>query len=120
MPAVRAAREMAGTDVELTLEVNCPWVLYEASAKAEELKEIHLKWSEEPLWPPENYDGLAQLRKSCGIPIAARENASPLIDFERLLAVGGQLTFYNRALRKWAASANCERFFLSQMCVMSP
>lgn len=86
LPAIRAAREVAGSDVELTLDVNCPWTLIEARAKAEELKEIRLKWLEEPLWPPENYDGLAQLRKSSGIPIAAGENSSTLMDFERLLA----------------------------------
>jgi L-alanine-DL-glutamate epimerase-like enolase superfamily enzyme len=45
-----------------------------------------LKWLEEPVWPPENYDGLAQLRRTCGVPIAAGENVSTLMDFERLLA----------------------------------
>ena len=68
------------------LDVNCPWTLLEARGRAEELKEIQLKWLEEPIWPPENYDGLAQLRKVCGIPIAAGENSSTLMDFERLLA----------------------------------
>ncbi len=86
LPAIRAAREEAGPDVELTLDVNCPWTLLEARAKAEELREVRLKWLEEPLWPPENYDGLAQLRKTCDIPIAAGENSSTLMDFERLLA----------------------------------
>jgi Enolase C-terminal domain-like len=47
--------------------------------RAEELKDIQLKWLEEPIWPPENYDGLAQLRKVCGIPIAAGENSSTLL-----------------------------------------
>jgi L-alanine-DL-glutamate epimerase-like enolase superfamily enzyme len=57
-----------------------------SSSEAEELKEFRLKWLEEPVWPPENYDGLAQLRKTCGIPIAAGENVSTLLDFERLMA----------------------------------
>jgi L-alanine-DL-glutamate epimerase-like enolase superfamily enzyme len=83
---VRAARDEAGADVELMLDVNCPWTLYEARARTKELEEFHLKWLEEPLWPPENYDGLAQLRKWCSIPIAAGENVSTLMDFERLLA----------------------------------
>ena len=83
--AIRTAREETGFDVELTLDVNCPWTLLEARAIAEKLKEIRLKWLEEPIWPPENYDGLAQLRRSCGIPIAAGENSSTLMDFERLL-----------------------------------
>ena len=86
LSAIRAAREEAGFGVELTLDVNCPWTLLEARAKAEELKEVRLKWLEEPIWPPENYDGLAQLRKVCGIPIAAGENSATLMDFERLLA----------------------------------
>src|ERR1700720_4376941 len=86
LPAIRAAREEAGPDVEIMLDVNCPWTLLEARGRAEELKDIQLKWLEEPIWPPENYDGLAQLRKVCGIRIAAGENSSTLMDFERLLA----------------------------------
>jgi L-alanine-DL-glutamate epimerase-like enolase superfamily enzyme len=86
--AIRAAREEAGPDVELTLDVNCPWSLNEARTRAEELKELDLKWLEEPVWPPENYAGLAELRRSCGIPIAAGENVSTLMEFERLLAAG--------------------------------
>jgi L-alanine-DL-glutamate epimerase-like enolase superfamily enzyme len=85
LSAIRAAREEAGGDIELMLDVNCPWTLNEARTRAAELKEINLKWLEEPLWPPENYDGLAQLRRTCGIPIAAGENASTLMDFERLI-----------------------------------
>jgi L-alanine-DL-glutamate epimerase-like enolase superfamily enzyme len=88
LPAIRAAREESGAAVELMLDVNCPWTLNEARSKADELKEFRLKWLEEPLWPPENYDGLAELRRACGIPIAAGENVSTLMDFERLLAAG--------------------------------
>jgi L-alanine-DL-glutamate epimerase-like enolase superfamily enzyme len=88
LPAIRAAREEAGSEVELTLDVNCPWTLYKAQQMAEELKPVDLKWLEEPLWPPENFDGLAELRKSSGIPIAAGENVYTLMDFERLLAAG--------------------------------
>jgi L-alanine-DL-glutamate epimerase-like enolase superfamily enzyme len=86
LSAVREARAEAGPDVEIMLDVNCPWTLLEARGRAEELKDIQLKWLEEPIWPPENYDGLAKLRKVCGIPIAAGENSSTLMDFERLLA----------------------------------
>ena len=86
LSAVRVAREEAGPKIELTLDVNCPWTLLEARARAGELKDLRLKWLEEPIWPPENYDGLAQLRRACDIPIAAGENSSTLMDFERLLA----------------------------------
>jgi L-alanine-DL-glutamate epimerase-like enolase superfamily enzyme len=86
LSAIRAAREEAGPDVELTLDVNCPWTLNEARPIAEELKAVRLKWLEEPLWPPENFDGLAALRRTSGIPIAAGENVYTLMDFERMLA----------------------------------
>jgi L-alanine-DL-glutamate epimerase-like enolase superfamily enzyme len=86
LPAIRAAREEAGPHVALTLDVNCPWTWTQARAFVEHLKPINLKWLEEPLWPPENFDGLAELRRASGIPIAAGENVYTLMDFERLLA----------------------------------
>jgi L-alanine-DL-glutamate epimerase-like enolase superfamily enzyme len=84
--ATRAAREEAGPDIELMVDVNCPWTLNEARARAKALKSVDLKWLEEPLWPPENFDGLAELRRTTGIPIAAGENVYTLMDFERMLA----------------------------------
>lgn len=86
LPAVRAAREEAGSAIELTLDVNCPWTLHQAQSVSKHLKSVNLKWLEEPLWPPENYEGLAELRRSSGIPIAAGENIYTLMDFNRLLA----------------------------------
>jgi L-alanine-DL-glutamate epimerase-like enolase superfamily enzyme len=86
LPAIRAARDEAGPAIALTLDVNCPWTLTQARAVADDLKAINLKWLEEPLWPPENFSGLAALRRASGIPIAAGENVYTLMDFERLLA----------------------------------
>ncbi|WP_354684667.1 mandelate racemase/muconate lactonizing enzyme family protein [Cupriavidus necator] len=85
---IRAARDAAGADIEITLDVNCPWTLREAIDMARELAPLSLRWLEEPLWPPENYAGLAALRQRCGIPIAAGENASTLTDFHHLLEAG--------------------------------
>lgn len=82
---VRAAREAAGDDIEITLDVNCPWSVREALDMAEKLRPFNLRWLEEPVWPPENYAGLARLRREGGIPIAAGENASTLMDFQHLL-----------------------------------
>jgi L-alanine-DL-glutamate epimerase-like enolase superfamily enzyme len=86
IPEVRAAREEAGPDVELMVDVNCAWTVPQARAKAGELTEFRLKWLEEPVWPPENYDGLALVRAAGGIPIAAGENVAALMDFDRLMA----------------------------------
>jgi L-alanine-DL-glutamate epimerase-like enolase superfamily enzyme len=68
------------------VDVNCAWTLNEAQRKVEEIKEFRLKWLEEPIWPPANFDGLGRLRRMHAVPIAAGENVSTLMDFERLLA----------------------------------
>jgi L-alanine-DL-glutamate epimerase-like enolase superfamily enzyme len=86
--SIRAAREEAGPDVELTLDVNCAWTLHEAQSIAQELKAFHLKLLEEPIWPPENYAGLAESRRTSGIPIAAGVNVSTLLEFDRLMGAG--------------------------------
>src|ERR1700722_12500382 len=69
LPAIRAAREEAGPEIELTLDVNCAWTLNEARRMAKELKPINLKWLEEPLCPPENFKGLAELKITSATPI---------------------------------------------------
>jgi L-alanine-DL-glutamate epimerase-like enolase superfamily enzyme len=85
---VRAAREAAGPDIDITLDVNCPWTVREALDMAEQLRPFNLRWLEEPVWPPENYAGLAAVRKQGGIPVAAGENASTLMDFQHMLEAG--------------------------------
>jgi L-alanine-DL-glutamate epimerase-like enolase superfamily enzyme len=86
--AVAAAREAAGDYVEITLDVNCPWSVREALDMAEKFRPFNLRWLEEPVWPPENYAGLATVRQRGGIPVAAGENASTLMDFQHLLEAG--------------------------------
>ena len=74
-PPVAAARRAAGADVPIMLDVNCVWSPAEAHRMAEELEESDLHWLEEPLWPPENVDALAELRAVAGVPVASGENA---------------------------------------------
>jgi L-alanine-DL-glutamate epimerase-like enolase superfamily enzyme len=83
--AVGAARATAGDEVEITLDVNCPWSVREGLDMARRLRPFNLRWLEEPVWPPENYEGLAKMRRESGIPIAAGENASTLMDFAQML-----------------------------------
>jgi L-alanine-DL-glutamate epimerase-like enolase superfamily enzyme len=82
---VGAAREAAADDVEIMLDVNCPWSVREALDMTNKLRPFNLRWLEEPVWPPEDYSGLARIRQEGGIPIAAGENASTLMDFQHLL-----------------------------------
>jgi L-alanine-DL-glutamate epimerase-like enolase superfamily enzyme len=88
LPEIRAARDEAGPDVAMMLDVNCSWTVDQARERADALRETRLAWLEEPIWPPEDYDGLALLRRTCGIPIAAGENVPTLLDFDRLMGAG--------------------------------
>jgi L-alanine-DL-glutamate epimerase-like enolase superfamily enzyme len=85
---VKAAREAAGTGVPIMLDVNCAWSPKEARGFAEELIDIELHWLEEPIWPPENFAGLADLRAEAGIPIAAGENACTAWQFRAMFDAG--------------------------------
>ncbi|MGF6727534.1 L-alanine-DL-glutamate epimerase-like enolase superfamily enzyme [Paraburkholderia sp. GAS41] len=53
-----AAREEAGDDVEIMLDVNCPWSVREALDMTARLRPLRPRWIEEPVWPPENYAAL--------------------------------------------------------------
>jgi L-alanine-DL-glutamate epimerase-like enolase superfamily enzyme len=84
---VYAAREEAG-QASLMLDVNCAWPWGTARQRATELAGARLTWLEEPLWPPEDHQGLARLRAATGIPLAAGENVTALHDFDRLMSAG--------------------------------
>lgn len=45
------------------LDVNCHWTVDEALKVAEQVRPYDLLWFEEPIWPPEDFESLAQVRK---------------------------------------------------------
>lgn len=81
---IRAAVEAAG-DAEVTLDTNCPWSVEEALRYDRDLEPLGLVWLEEPVWPPENYVGLAAVRATGRHRIAAGENAGSLHDFMAMI-----------------------------------
>lgn len=83
--SVRAAREAVGPDVELMLDTNCPWQPAEAIAMARALEPYRLFWLEEPVWPPEDYAGLARVAAATDTPIALGENESTLFGFREIV-----------------------------------
>jgi D-galactarolactone cycloisomerase len=85
LESVRAAREAVGPAVELMLDVNCPWTPAEAVSMARALAPHRLFWLEEPVWPPEDYAGLAEVRGETDIPIALGENESTLYGFREIV-----------------------------------
>ena len=86
--SVAAAREAAGDDVELMLDTNCPWSVEEAIRMGRRLERFDLRWLEEPVWPPEDYAGLARVRAALRIPIAAGENDATVFGFKELIGQG--------------------------------
>ncbi|UCD68735.1 MAG: mandelate racemase/muconate lactonizing enzyme family protein [Betaproteobacteria bacterium] len=88
VPAVASARQAAGPDVAIMLDVNCPWTCDEAIEMARQLRQYDLAWLEEPVWPPEDHASLAIIREQGGIPIAAGENAATLQQYRHLFEAG--------------------------------
>lgn len=84
--SVAAAREAVGDGVELMLDVNCPWSVEEAMRIGRKLERFNLRWLEEPVWPPEDYAGLARVRRAVNISIASGENDATLSGFSALIA----------------------------------
>ena len=85
---IRAACEAAGSEAKIMLDTNCPWTVSEALAKGRELAALDLYWLEEPVWPPENYRGLAAMRDQGLHRIASGENAGSLHDFMAMIDAG--------------------------------
>jgi len=87
-PEVRSARETAGPEVPIMVDCNCPWTPSEARDAVLWLKGYDLHWLEEPIFPPEDFRALAELRARSGIPIAAGENACTAFQFQAMFAAG--------------------------------
>ncbi len=83
--SVAAAREVAGPSVELMLDTNCPWTVEEAIRIGRQLERYQLRWLEEPVWPPEDYGGLARVRAALSTPIACGENEATAFAFRAIL-----------------------------------
>jgi len=82
---VAAAREVLGFNIDLMLDTNCTWMLEQALEMAARLRPFNLTWLEEPVFPPDDYEALATLRRDCGIPIAAGENLGNTMDVRHIL-----------------------------------
>jgi D-galactarolactone cycloisomerase len=85
---IRAAVEAAGANAKVMLDTNCPWTVEQALAMSKDLSDLNLYWLEEPVWPPENYRGLAIVKAQGIHRIASGENAGSLHDFMAMIDAG--------------------------------
>jgi L-alanine-DL-glutamate epimerase-like enolase superfamily enzyme len=85
VPAVLAARKAIGADVPLMVDMNCPMDGATAIAFAHDCQEASPKFLEEPVWPPEDFATLAEVRSKGGLDVAAGENACTVHQFRQML-----------------------------------
>lgn len=86
--AVAAAREVTGPDIPLMVDTNCAWTPAEAETAVTAMAPSKPYWVEEPIYPPEDFEALATLRTSTGVPMGIGENATSLRDFRRMVTIG--------------------------------
>ncbi len=80
---VKAAREVLG-DIPIMVDTNCPWTRDQARQTINDWEEYNLFWVEEPINPPEDFEGLSNLRTETFTPIAAGENACTSFEFKKM------------------------------------
>jgi L-alanine-DL-glutamate epimerase-like enolase superfamily enzyme len=78
---IAACREALGDEVPMSVDVNCQWTAGFVERNRARLQELSVAWLEEPIFPPEDFAGLARLR-SPGLALAAGENWGPARQFE--------------------------------------
>lgn len=85
---IAAARDAAGPDVPIMVDVNCAWRGEDAIANARRVAAINPLWLEEPCWPPEDHATLARVRQETGVRVAAGETAVCAPALEQMIAAG--------------------------------
>lgn len=78
---LRAVREV--TDKPIRVDANCGWTAKQAIARLPLLREMGVELIEQPL-PPEDLDGLAEVRRASPLPIIADESCRTAADIPRL------------------------------------
>ncbi len=86
--SIRKGREAIGGEMPMTVDVNCEWTPSHATEMALAMDEYDLLWLEEPVWPPEDYAGLAQVMDESGVALAAGENACTVHQFHLMMSEG--------------------------------
>ena len=84
LPEIRRCRETIGPDVPVSVDVNCNWTEAFTREIIPELISLGTRWLEEPVFPPEDFRTLADLRQF-GLPIATGENACTSSPFEEMI-----------------------------------
>jgi L-alanine-DL-glutamate epimerase-like enolase superfamily enzyme len=88
LEVVQSVRRAIGPDIRLMVDVNCHWGLDHAIRIMPALLQCDPYWLEDPIWPPENFVGLRELKARFGVRLAGGGDASTVWRFEEILAHG--------------------------------
>jgi len=85
---VKSARQAIGGNIPLMVDMNCPMDGAAAIAFAHACREAAPLFLEEPVWPPEDFATLAEVRQQGGLGVAAGENACTVHQFRQMMDAG--------------------------------
>ena len=85
LEVVQAVRRAIGPDVRLMVDCNCHWGLDQAIAMLPALLACDPYWLEDPIWPPENWAGLRELKRRFGVRLAGGGDVSTVWRFREML-----------------------------------
>src|SRR4029079_14982501 len=85
---VFAARQAIGDRIPLMGDLNCPMNGKAAIAFAHACRDAKPLFLEEPVWPPEDFATLADVRRQGGLGVAAGENACTAYQFRQMMEAG--------------------------------
>ena len=77
-----------GTGIPLMVDMNCPLDGEAAIAFAHSCRDAAPMFIEEPVWPPEDFATLAEVRSKGGLNVAAGENACTVHQFRQMMSAG--------------------------------
>ncbi len=97
LEAVRLARKEYGRDFELLVDLNCAFEFPKAQEFMKSIDRYELKWVEEPVWPPDDFESLKKLNRLG--PVAAGESFFSYFEFKRLMEMDA-LSYYQPDIAK--------------------
>jgi L-alanine-DL-glutamate epimerase-like enolase superfamily enzyme len=74
-----------GIDVMVDLTVNCRWEPATAVRMGQEFEKYHPYWYEQPVFPHDDYDGLAYVKAKLSMPLATGEDEYTARSFNSLI-----------------------------------
>jgi L-alanine-DL-glutamate epimerase-like enolase superfamily enzyme len=85
LEVIQAVRRAVGPDIWLMVDVNCHWELDHAIRILPAVMECNPYWVEDPVWPPENFVALRELKQRFGVRMAGGGDVSTAWRFRELL-----------------------------------